>query len=41
LLAVTRLMDMVIVDKDTATAWAVQFLKGKDDLMQGKVGKND
>ncbi len=41
LLAVTRLMDMVIVDRNTAEAWAEAFLKGRNDFMQSKVTKND
>lgn len=41
LLAVTRLMDMVVLDKNTAKAWAAAFLKGKNDFMQDKVNNND
>lgn len=41
LLSVTRLMDMVIVDKETAKTWAALFLQGKNDFMQGKVSGDD
>ncbi|MEZ0329718.1 MAG: hypothetical protein ABWK15_09240 [Dissulfuribacterales bacterium] len=41
LLAVTRLMDMIVLNKNMAKAWAAAFLKGKNDFMQDRVNNND